>query len=125
MFRIEGDGSYQHTSIWKDNKKISYERCDFRVNQEEGCVAIVDDVFGTVDRILINGIYMVISDGKFKNTKLFYMKEMLHGVQWLKVCIKRGSHPTLTIGTILLPNLIELEEEVPLREVDPKLMDDR
>lgn len=105
-YRIEGDGSYQHTVIWRDGEQISYERCDFRINQEEDCVALVDGEFGTVDRMVITGIYMIISDGEFSNSKLFYMKEMLHGVQWLKGSIRKGDHPKLTFETVLLPNVV-------------------
>lgn len=107
MFRIEGDGSFQHTTIWRDNEKISYDQCEFRINQEEDCVAVVDGVFGTLDRILISGVYMIISDGKFNNSKLFYMKEVLRGVQWLKGKIKQNGHPELLVGFVLLPNIIE------------------
>jgi len=109
MYRIEGDGSYQHTVIWRDGEQISYEQCEFRINQEEECVAVVDGVFGTLDRMLLTGIYMIVSDGKFTNSKLFYMTEILHGVQWLKGIIKQEGHPELRLGTILLPNFIEEE----------------
>ena len=55
---------------------------------------------------------MIISEGQYTNTRLFYMKEMLHGIQWIKGTIKDNGHPQLTIGTILLPNLVELKEDV-------------
>jgi len=123
MYRIEGQGDWQHTKIWRDGEQITYKQCEFRINQEEECVAVVDDVFGTIDSIIITGVYMIIGYGKFNNSRLFYMREMLHGVQWLKGSIKQEGHPELTIGTILLPNLVEVEEEVPPREIDAKLRD--
>jgi len=107
MFKIEGDGSFQHTAIWKDDELMPYKQCEFRINQEEGCVAVVDGVFGSVDRMLITGIYMIISDGRFINSRLFYMKEVLHGVLWVKGSIVENKHPQLRIGTVLLPNLVE------------------
>ena len=109
MYRIEGDGSFPHTIIWKDGERISYENCEFRINQEEEVVAVVDGAFGTVDRMVLTGIYMIISDGKFVNSRLFYMKEILHGIQWLKGSITKEGHPVLRIGTILLPNMVEVE----------------
>lgn len=119
-YRIEGDGSHQHTVIWRDGEQITYKQCDFRINQEEDCVAVVDGMFGTVDRIILTGIYMIISDGKFNNSKLFYMREILHGVQWLKGSISEGNHPKLTIETILLPNLVVVKPPPP--EVDERLI---
>ena len=121
MYRIEGDGSFKHTVIWRDNEQIPYEQCEFRINQEEDCVAVVDGVFGSLDRMLLTSIYMIVSDGKFTNSMLFYMKEILHGVQWLKGIIKQEGHPELLLGTILLPNIIEVIEPPP-RKVDERLV---
>ncbi len=119
MYHIEGNGSYQHTVIWRDGEQISYKRCEFRINQEEDCVAVVDGVFGTLDRMMITGIYIIVSDGKFTNSKLFCMSEILHGVQWMKGSIEEGKHPELVVGMVLLPNWIE----IPPREVDSELRD--
>jgi hypothetical protein len=112
MYNIQGDGSFHHTVIHRDGKKISWKECEFRINQEEGCVAVVDGVHGKIDRMILSGVYMIISEGQYNNTRLFYMKEMLHGIQWVKGIIKDNGHPQLTIGTILLPNLVELKEDV-------------
>lgn len=110
MFIIEGDGSFEHTVIWRDGEQISYEQCEFRINPEEECVALVDGVLGTLDRILLTGIYMIVGDGKFINSKLFYMKEILHGVQWLRGNIQKEGHPELIVGMVLLPNLVVVKE---------------
>jgi len=110
VYKIEGDGSYQHTLIWRDGVEIPYEQCEFGID-ESGCIAIVDGVSGSIDHMLITGVYMIISEGEFQNSRLFYLDEMLHGVQWLKGCIRRGAHPELVIKTVLLPNLVPVKEE--------------
>jgi len=119
MFRIEGDGSYQNTIIWKDNKQISYECCEFRINVDE-CVALVDGVEGKLDRMIIKGIYMIISDGEFKNTRILFFDEILRGVQSLVGQIKKDHHPMITIKAVLLPNIVEFREPPPPK-VDKRL----
>ena len=118
MYKFEGDGSYNSTTIWRNNIQTDYEDCEFRINVSEGCVAVVDGVEGTVDRMLINGVYMIISEGAFNNSKVFYMDEMLHGVQWITGSITKEGHPELIIGAVMLPNLVQESEEIPLREVE-------
>lgn len=106
MYRIEGDGSQPHTVIWRDGEPIDYEHCFFLIT-ENHCLAIVDEVEGKIDRMIITGIYMIISDGEFINTRIMLFDQMLRGVQSLQGEINKGKHSTITIDAILLPNIVE------------------
>jgi len=120
MYRIEGDGSFQKTIIWRDNEQISYECCKFKIDVDE-CVAEVDGTVGGIDRMVISGIYMIISNGEFNNTRIIVSDEMLRGVQALFGVIEKGQHPLITIEAILLPNIVELNEPPPPK-VDDRLI---
>jgi hypothetical protein len=109
-YKIEGDGSYQHTRVWKDGKKIDFARCDVRINLG-GCSVIVDDGDpDMLDRAIINGIYTIISDGEYTNSKVFFFDEMLRGVQSLNAIIDKDDHPRLLLEMVMLPNLVENNE---------------
>lgn len=110
MWRIEGDGSFSHTIIWRDDEQIDYNCCEFIVSEEDGCVAVVDDVAGRIDRMVISAVYMIISNGEFSNTKVLFNDEMLRGVQFLAGQIKRDCHPMITIEAIMLPNIVEVKD---------------
>ena len=105
-YRIEGDGSYQHTLVYRDGKCIEYKALSFGVDAVE-CVACVDGVEGKVDQLLITSIYMIIGEGSFSNTKVVYMDNVLRGVQSIHGHIYKGGHPILMIETVLLPNIVE------------------
>jgi hypothetical protein len=106
MYRIEGDGSWQHTKIWKDGELINYEFCNL-VIAKEMVRAWVDGVDENVSRVILKGIYKIISEGLFENTRIFIFDEMLRGVQSIDVMIAKDKHPQVNIRAILLPNLIE------------------
>ena len=110
MYRIEGDGSFQYTLVCRDGELVPYERCQFRVNVNE-CIADVDGIVGKIDRMIISGIYTIISDGEFKNTKIFCFDEVLRGVQSLGGKIEKDHHPMIIIEAILLPNIVEAKDE--------------
>jgi len=110
MYRIEGDGSYQHTSVYRDGDKISYDHCEIRVNVDE-CVANVDGIEGKIEYIVISGVYTIISKGEFNNTNLLSNGLMLRGVQSLLVKIEKDYHPVICIDAILLPNIVEVKDE--------------
>jgi len=110
MYRIEGDGSYQHTLIFRDGEQIPYEHCEFRVNVDE-CVANVDGVEGNIEHIIITGVYTIISKGEFISTNLLSSGVMLRGVQSLLVKIEKDYHPIICIDAILLPNIVEVKDE--------------
>jgi len=120
MYRIEGDGTYQRTIIWRDNEQISYEYCMFKITPNE-CIADVDGIEGKIDRMVLSGIYLIISDGDFTNSKVIFCDEMLRGVQALVGQIKVNHHPVLALDIIMLPHIIEEEPEVPPIKVDKRL----
>ncbi len=106
MWKIEGDGSYRHTFIWKNGKRISYEKCTFRID-EKNCYAVVDGVKGNLKRLILSSIYLVVSDGGFANSKVIFCDEMLRGVQRVIGKIEKDKPPLITIHAILLPNIVE------------------
>jgi len=108
-YRIEGDGSWRHTTIWKDNVLVDYEICTINVCPD-GCFAKVDKDSGRLDRVVLLGIHSLIGDGEFSNTKLFFYDEMLRGVQEVVVIIEKGKDTILDIRSVFLPNLVEGEE---------------
>ncbi len=109
MYKIEGDGNYKSTFVWKDGKQIEYDTCVFRIDKNN-CVATVDGVEGKIDRMIISAVYMIISDGDFTNSRVIFCDEMLRGIQGIVGKIERGEHPMLAIEAVLLPNIIEVKE---------------
>ena len=106
MYTIIGDGSYQHTKVTKDGVPLEYKRLLITVNEQE-CLAYVDGVEGAIDRMILSGIYSIISMGAFSNTKILFCDEMLRGVQEIYINITFNYHPILEIKTIFLPNIVE------------------
>ncbi len=111
MYIIEGDGSYQKTTVWKDGKKIPYETCQFWINEHE-CQAEVDGVEGKLDRAIISAIYLIISDGDYRNSRVIVNDTPLRGVQGIIGLIQSDDHPLLIIETILMPNIVEEKKNV-------------
>ena len=108
MYNIQGDGSHRNTFIWKDGVAVSYKRCTFKIDSEE-CVAEVDGEHGTLDRMVLSGVYLIVSEGKFENSKIIFCDEPLRGVQRLVGRIEQGQHPMLALEAVLLPNIVEVE----------------
>lgn len=106
MYHIEGDGSYQHTAIWKDGILISYDSCEFLVTPDE-CIARVDDVEGGLDSIILTGIYTIVGQGSFSSTRILFMDLMLRGVQAMQGSIVRDDNPMLELSMVMLPNIVE------------------
>jgi len=112
MFRIEGDGSWQHTKIWKDEVLIErWNKCTIRID-EGGSVVEVDEDIGSLSRVVLLGIYKMIGDGEFSNTKVFINDEPLRGIQSVVVKIEKGEDPRIGIRAVFLPNLVEENEDV-------------
>lgn len=105
MYRIEGDGTKNNTKIWCDGELIDWGFCSIYIN-EHYCNAYVDCKKGHLDRVVLIGVYKLIGDGDFTNTRIFAGDELLRGVRSVTVRINK-SHPTLSIETVFLPNLIE------------------
>jgi len=108
MYRIEGDGSYNHTKIWRDDEIVDeWYKCVIVISSDDTCTAALDNEYaGYLDRIVINGIYKIIGDGKYTNTAVFIEDQFVHGVQYLEVNITKGEHSRIYIDAILLPNKV-------------------
>ncbi len=106
MYHIEGDGSYEHTVVWKDDVLVPYDSCEFLVTPDE-CIATVDGVVGSLDSIILTGIYTIIGQGSFTNTRILFMDLMLRGIQNMKGVITKGENPMLELGMVMLPNIVE------------------
>jgi len=116
-YRIEGDGSYRNTFVWKDGEQVKInDYCIFRIN-EEGCVADVDGIEDRIDRMLISGIYLIVSDGEFHNSRIIFADEMMRGVRSLVGRIVKDQHPMIVIEAVMLPNIVEVPET---NEENPK-----
>lgn len=116
-YRIEGDGSYRNTFVWRNGKQVKInDYCFFKID-EDVCEADVDGVVDKIDRILISGIYLIISDGAFHNSRIIFADEMLRGVRSLVGKIAKDQHPMIAIEAVMLPNIVEAkDEEVSMRE---------
>lgn len=110
MYKIEGDGSWQNTKIWKDDVLIDWKQCIIKVDSDT-CLAAVDGKDSQqLSRVLLLGVYKLIGDGDYQNTKLFINDEMLRGVQSILVWIEKGKSTMLATSSVFLPNLMEGEE---------------
>ena len=106
MYRIEGDGSFQHTTVWRNGIIVPYHYCTFYVDTT-CCEAEVDNIIGKLDSIVLKGIYMIIGNGSFSNTRVIVDDVTLRGVQSINGEISADYHPKLCIDTIMLPNIVE------------------
>lgn len=108
-YRVEGDGTKYGTKIWKDGVPVeNWGLCIVNV-WKDGCVSYVDGDVAHLDRIALLGVYKLIGDGSFSNTKLFINDEELRGVTALEL---RITYPaaTMYITTTFLPHIIEGED---------------
>ena len=105
-YMIEGDGT-NLTKIWLDGVPVEWKTCRIYINPDY-CEALVDWKKAPLDRVLLLGVYKVIGEGAFANTRIFIGDEMLRGVQSL--VIKIGTEPKVDIQAVFLPNLIEGED---------------
>lgn len=108
-YRIEGDGSWNHTTIWKDEKWLNWESCIISINKN-GCSACVDNIIGKLDRVVLLGIYKLIGDGEFNNTNIIIGDEVMRGVQSVVIRIEKAVDPICDITTVFLPNIVEGED---------------
>jgi len=111
MYRIEGDGSFLNTKIWDDDVLIEeWDNCTIKVDHTQ-CVAMVNATgsgdWKPVKRIVLSGVYMVVSDGDFKNTKVLVNDMPLRGVQSLVIIIAQLEYPLIHITSVMLPNIVE------------------
>lgn len=111
MYRVEGDGSWQNTKIWKRDVLIEqWNRCSIHIDSGS-CVAEVDEDIAPLSMVLLLGVYRLIGAGEFQNTKIFINDEELRGVQSVALKIEKDKDPMLGIRMVFLPNLIEFKDE--------------
>lgn len=108
-YRIEGDGTRGRTTVWRDGGIIPWTKCVIRV-ANMGCMAYVDSNPGHLERVVLTGVYILIGDGTFNNTKLIVGDDLFRGIQSVKLTIETGKDPIIDISAVFLPNLIEGEE---------------
>ena len=108
MYKIEGDGSWRNTKVWRDGVQVNYHICHIIINSEE-CLAIVDGESGLIEQILLKGVYVLIGLGRFDNTRLFIFDELLRGIQSISLLIAESEHSVLSMDIVFLPNIIEVE----------------
>ena len=108
MYELEGDGSWQHTKVYRDGILIDYKLLQFFISAEHSWV-IVDEVGGTIDRILLTGIYSIIGNGTYQGTRVLHLDDMLRGVQSFYVTIAKDKNPIIRINDVFLPTIIEVE----------------
>lgn len=106
-YKIEGDGTWQNTKIWEDDVLIQCNSCIILVADDVCLVSVDDGHFKPLSRVVLLGVYKLIGDGKFENTKLFINDELIRGIQSVVLHIKKDKDPLLEIRTIFLPNLVE------------------
>ena len=108
MYRIEGDGTWAGTMIWKDNELVEgWESCTLYIDAIDDCVAAVDGDFAPVSRLVLLGIHQLVGDGKFGNTKFLVNDGSMRGVLFIELVIKRDEPTNMTIGSVFLPYIIE------------------
>jgi len=105
-YRIEGDGSYNNTKIWQEGELIEWNHCRIIINPER-YYAIVDGEPNPLSRIVLLGIYQIVGDGSYSNTRLFVGETFIHGVQQVCLDIDSSCHTKMTLDAIWLPNLVE------------------
>jgi len=110
-YRIQGDGTYQNTKIWKDDVLVDgWENCVICVDEIRNCVVYVDgDRDESPSRVVLVGIYQLIGEGKFNNTKLIVNDSVLRGVSSIRLVISKGEPTRMDIKAIFLPNIVEGE----------------
>lgn len=106
-YKIEGNGTWIGTKIWRNGELLQgWERC-FVIITPLRCDGYVDGEAASLDRIILNGVYTVVGNGKFSNTKIFIADEMLRGVQSLELEISKHHETRIIINAVFLPNIIE------------------
>jgi hypothetical protein len=108
MYKIIGDGTWQNTKVWKDDVLLQWENLVILVDIND-CIAYVDTNPAPVSKVLLLGIYQLIGEGKFSNTKLIVNDSVLRGVSSIRVEIPKGKPTTIDIKATFLPNIIEKE----------------
>lgn len=106
---IEGDGTKLGTTISKDGNIIDWDTCVVDIDQSQ-CIAYVDTVPYHLDRIVLLGIYQIIGDGDYTNTRLVINDSVFRGVTSLTFSTGFRKPPLLTVKSVFLPNIIEGEE---------------
>jgi len=109
MFRIEGNGCWNHTKVWKDEEQLDWSYCIITINKN-GCSACVDNILGKLDRVVLIGVYKLIGDGEFNNTNIIVGDQVLRGVQSVVLRIEKDKDPICGITFVFLPNIVEGED---------------
>ena len=122
--RIEGDGSWQRTVIYDEDKTISYDCLEVFISKD-GYTVYIDGNKPEkgIDTLIITGVYTIVGRGRFDNTKVFINQEALRGVQEISLVIASGYHTELNIDAILMPNMVEYVDAIstPNSELDGEL----
>ena len=111
-YRIEGDCTWNNTKIWKDGDLVDYEFCYIYIN-EHYCEAFVNCQKAHLDRVVLLGVYRLIGDGEFNNTKLSINDELLRGISSVDVFFGRNRQPTINVKAVFLPNIVEETDDSP------------
>lgn len=105
MYKIEGKSN--NVVVTKDGEEVPYETLDIIINQDHSVCLIDFEKEGSISFINITGLFNIIGSGEFTNTRIFYLDELVRGVQEIYIMIKKGTHPILELTTVLMPNLVE------------------
>lgn len=107
-YKLIGDGTWEKTKLLKDDKQVNFTKVTYYVDTKESFIIINSDVgCDKLDEIMIDGIYKIIGTGEYDNTRVFFMDEMLRGVQSINLKVEMGKPPLLYIQVIALPNIVE------------------
>ena len=102
---IEGDGTKLGTTIWKDGAIVDWHTCVVNIDQNE-CIAYVDTNPASLDRIVLLGIYQIIGDGNYTNTRLVINDSVFRGITSLTFSTGFRKPPLLTVRAVFLPNIV-------------------
>lgn len=110
MYRIEGNGTWTGTKIWKSGAVVeNWTSCVISID-ESACMAWVDTNPGSLSRVVLTGIYMLIGDGEFSNTKFIVGEDVFRGIQSISIVIEANKDTITCIRSVFLPNIIEGED---------------
>lgn len=108
-YTLSGDGTWEKTKLFKDGKQVPFNKLTCVIDTKESFVIINSDIgCDKLSEIMIDGIYKIIGAGSYDNTRVFFMDEMLRGVQGINLNIEKGQPPRLYIQVIAMPNLVEI-----------------
>jgi hypothetical protein len=105
-FRIEGDGTWNSTKVYYDGALITATKSIKIVVTPKHTWVVVDGKVGDIEFIFLNGVYKLIGQGKFDNTKLFINDEELRGIQGFELYIGKDKAAEMRIKAVFLPHIL-------------------